>query len=624
MSQTYNASSIEILEGLEPVQKRPGMYTDTTNPNHLLYELIDNSTDEALAGFATQIDVIFHQDDFMEVVDNGRGIPCDIHEKTNVSALELILTKLHSGAKFSNKDYSLSGGLHGVGISVVNALSKELEVRVKRDNKVFFQSFANGKKLADITTISYEFPYKTATSIKFKIQESYFEYSNFDLVALFENLQAKALLLNGLKINFINKKEDLNKSWYFKDGISNYLKEKINFSPDDFATPFELDFSFNEQEHLKSVCFFTNSKSICAKSYVNLIATSQGGIHVNSLKNGIFLALDEFMTRRNLHKKNIKLIADDIFLKTSFILSINLKNPEFLGQTKEKLINRNIATLLIKRIKDAFSLFLNSNIELATFLAQMSLTDAKKRIAQKELGQKKKYIASNLPSKLTDCRAKNMDAEIFIVEGDSAGGSAKQGRDKEFQAVLPLRGKILNTWEVDKENIFSSNEVKDLVNALGIDKNSSDLTNLRYGKICILADADSDGLHIATLICALFVKHFLFVVKAGFLYVALPPLYRVDFKKETYYCQDETKKNNLLKKLEQKFGNINQVNVQRFKGLGEMNPNQLKETTLNPKSRKLVKLTIEDCQKVENLMDMMLAKKRSIDRKNWLERNDLS
>jgi topoisomerase-4 subunit B len=618
--QNYNAEAIEVLNGLEPVKRRPGMYTDTTRPNHLGQEVIDNSVDEALAGHATKIDVILHEDNSLEVIDDGRGMPVDIHPEEGIPGVELILTKLHAGGKFSNKNYQFSGGLHGVGISVVNALSTRVEITVRRDAQVYEMAFENGDKVQDLEVTGTVGKRNTGTSVHFWPDASYFDSANFSLSKLNHLLKAKAVLCPGLRIRFINKQTKETQEWHYEAGLEDYLKDAASGFEVLPKSPFTGSFSGSTEGVDWALHWLPEGGESIAESYVNLIPTAQGGTHVNGLRQGLLEAMREFCEFRNLLPRGVKLTPDDIWDKCSYVLSVKMQDPQFAGQTKEKLSSRSCATFVSGIVKDAFSLWLNEHTETAELLAELCISNAQKRMrAAKKVVRKKVTSGPALPGKLTDCSGSETErSELFLVEGDSAGGSAKQARDREFQAIMPLRGKILNTWEVESGQILASQEVHDISVALGIDPDSDDLSGLRYGKICILADADSDGLHIATLLCALFVKHFPTLVKAGHVYVAMPPLFRIDIGKDVYYALDEDEKRGILDRIEaeKKRG---KVNVQRFKGLGEMNPMQLRETTMDPNTRRLVQLTLDEEEHTIEMMDMLLAKKRSGDRKSWLE-----
>ncbi|AKE51510.1 DNA topoisomerase IV subunit B [Kangiella geojedonensis] len=619
-NKEYTADDIEVLSGLDPVKKRPGMYTDTSRPNHLGQEVIDNSVDEALAGHAKTIQVILHKDNSLEIQDDGRGMPVDIHPEEGIPGVELIMSKLHAGGKFSNKNYQFSGGLHGVGISVVNALSTRVEVTVKRNGKQYEMAFENGLKSSDLEVTGDVGKRNTGTSVKFWADPQYFDSPKFSTSKLKHLLKAKAILCPGLKVIFDNKTNGEKDEWHYEDGLTDYLIEQaggFERLPED---PFTGSLA-GDTEAVDWAFFWMPEGGEClAESYVNLIPTAQGGTHVNGMRNGLLEAMREFCEFRNLLPRGVKLTADDVWDRISYVLSVKLDDPQFSGQTKERLSSRQCATFVSGTVKDAFSLWLNQNSVIGDALAEKAISNAHKRMrASKKVVRKKVTQGPALPGKLADCVGQDsMSSELFLVEGDSAGGSAKQARDKEYQAIMPLRGKILNTWEVEPDQILASQEVHDISVAIGLDPNTDDLSKLRYGKICILADADSDGLHIATLLCALFVRHFKPLVKAGHVYVAMPPLYRVDIGKEVFYALDEDEKQGIIDRIkaEKKRGKIQ---VTRFKGLGEMNPKQLRETTMARETRRLVQLTIDGGDNSEQVMDMLLSKKRSADRKTWLQ-----
>lgn len=622
MTNNYSAEAITVLKDLEPVQLRPGMYTDTARPNHLAQEVIDNSVDEALAGFATKIDVILHKDQSLEVIDNGRGMPVDIHPTEKISGVELILTKLHAGGKFSNKNYTFSGGLHGVGISVVNALSERVEVTVKRDGQIYKIAFSNGIKVEELEVIGSCGRRNTGTTVHFKPNPKYFDSDKFSVSRLRHLLRAKAVLCSGLEIKFIDHINETEESWCYQDGLADYLSEAVNGLETLPESPFVGEFQAETEAVSWALLWLPEGGELLGESYVNLIPTVQGGTHVNGLRQGLLDAMREFCEFRNLLPRGVKLTADDIWERCAYVLSLKMQDPQFAGQTKERLSSRQSAVFISGVLKDAFSLWLNQHVQQAEQLAEMAINSAQRRLrAAKKVVRKKLVSGPALPGKLADCTQQDLDkTELFLVEGDSAGGSAKQARDREYQAILPLRGKILNTWEVSSEQVLGSEEVHNIAVALGIDPDSEDLSQLRYGKVCILADADSDGLHIATLLCALFLRHFPKLVRQGHVYVAMPPLYRIDLGKEVHYALDESEKEGILDSLKNKKG---KPNVQRFKGLGEMNPLQLRETTMDPNTRRLVQLTYSDDKEQNDhtfeLMDMLLAKKRAEDRKNWLQ-----
>ena len=622
MTTNYSAQEITVLKDLEPVQIRPGMYTDTTRPNHLAQEVIDNSVDEALAGFATKIEVILHPDQSIEVTDNGRGMPVDIHPTEGVSGVEVILTKLHAGGKFSNKNYEFAGGLHGVGISVVNALSERVDIQVKRNGEVYKIAFENGNKVEELEVIGTCGRRTTGTTVHFKPNPKYFDSAKFSVSRLRHLLRAKAVLCSGLEIKFIDKINNTQDIWLYEDGLSDHLIEAVNGFETLPEKPFVGEFKGTNEAVSWALLWLPEGGELIGESYVNLIPTIQGGTHVNGLRQGLLDAIREFCEFRNLLPRGVKLTADDIWDRCSYILSLKMQDAQFAGQTKERLSSRQSAVFVSGVLKDAFSLWLNQNVQDAEKLAEIAISSAQRRLrAAKKVVRKKLVSGPALPGQLADCGSQDLEkTELFLVEGDSAGGSAKQARDREYQAILPLRGKILNTWEVSPDQVLGSTEIHDIAVALGIDPDSDDLSQLRYGKVCILADADSDGLHIATLLCALFLRHFPKLVQDGHVYVAMPPLYRIDLNKEVFYALDESEKEAILDRLKNKKG---KPNVQRFKVLCEMNPSQFRETTIEPKKRRLVQLTydLEEDQGADTLelMDMLLAKKRSEDRKNWLQ-----
>ena len=616
----YDAADIEVLNGLDPVRKRPGMYTDTSCPNHLAQEVIDNSVDEALAGYADHIHLVLFEDGFIQITDNGRGMPTDIHPEEKVSGIEVILTKLHAGGKFSNKAYRFSGGLHGVGVSVVNALSEQLEVKVKRNGIEYGMSFADGEKQTPLEEIGKVGRLNTGTVIKFKPNPHYFDTVKYSVSKLKHMMRAKAVLCPGLKLSFEDciQKEKL--EWCYHEGLTDYLVESLNeyeYIPEmPFSGKMEAE---SEMAEWAIVWVPGQPKTIATESYVNLIPTAQGGTHVNGLRTGLTDAVREFCEFRNLIPRGIKISPDDVWDNCNYILSVKMLDPQFSGQTKERLSSRESAAFVSGTVKDAFSLWLNQHTDIAEKIADLAIQNAQKRQkSNRKIVRKKVTSGPALPGKLADCSLQDLSqTELFLVEGDSAGGSAKQARDRLFQAIMPLRGKILNTWEVDSNQVLASQEVHDITIAIGVEPGSDDLSQLRYGKVCILADADSDGLHIAALLCALFLKHFRALVKNGHIYVAMPPLYRIDVGKKNYYALDDADKQGILDRIcaEKLKG---KVSVQRFKGLGEMNPMQLRETTISPDTRRLVQLFMEEDDN-DLLFDMLLTKKRSADRKSWLE-----
>jgi topoisomerase-4 subunit B len=616
----YNAKDIEVLTGLDPVRKRPGMYTDTTRPNHLAQEVIDNSVDEALAGFAKQIEVTLHSDGSLSVLDDGRGMPVDLHPEQNKPGVEVILSTLHAGGKFTNDNYQFSGGLHGVGVSIVNALSTSLEVTVKRDGKVHQMLFSGGEKTTELRVIESCGQRNTGTNLRFWPDGKYFDAIRFSVSRLRYVLRAKAVLCAGLKVSFFDENTNESEEWCFADGLKDYL---IESSPDTQVLP-EEPFIGKTSSPTESVDWaiqwLPEGGEIIQESYVNLIPTTQGGTHVNGMRTGLLDAMREFCEFRSLLPRGIKLAPDDIWEKVSFVLSVKLTDPQFSGQTKDRLSSREVAGIVSGVLKDSFSLWLNQHVLEGEGLAALFISSAQRRLkAGKKIIRKKITQGPALPGKLADCSSVDPTmCEIFLVEGDSAGGSAKQARNRENQAIMPLRGKILNTWEIDSQEILASQEVHDISIALGVDPADENLQGLRYDKICILADADSDGLHIATLLCALFVRHFRSLVVRGHVYVAMPPLFRIDVGKDVYYALDEAEKESIIERIKIAEKN-SKISVQRFKGLGEMNPSQLRETTMNADTRRLVQLTLDSNENTNHLMDMLLSKKRSPDRRVWLE-----
>jgi topoisomerase-4 subunit B len=621
MTNEYNAAAIEVLSGLDPVRKRPGMYTDTTRPNHLVQEVVDNSVDEALAGHANSIEVILFKDGSVKVSDNGRGMPVDIHPEQGIPGVEVILTQLHAGGKFSNKNYQFSGGLHGVGVSVVNALSEKLLVEIKRGGGVYQMEFASGDKVSELQQSGSVGKANTGTSVHFWPEGKYFDSNRVSVSKLKHVLRAKAVLCPGLKIVLHSELSDEHYEWCYQNGLQEYLLDRIGDVEIFPQQPFMANMAASNEAVEWGIVWTPDSlPETIAESYVNLVPTAQGGTHVNGLRAGLTEAIREFCDFRNLLPRGVKIAPEDVWESCHFVLSVKLEDPQFSGQTKERLSSRECVTFVSGVAKDSFSLWLNQHPQEGEKIAEIILTSAQKRLkAGKKIVRKKITSGPALPGKLADCSAQDISrTELFLVEGDSAGGSAKQAREREFQAIMPLRGKILNTWEVDSSEVMASQEVHDIAVALGIEPDSDDLQHLRYGKICILADADSDGNHIATLICALFFRHFKALVQAGHVFVAMPPLYRIDVGKRVFYALDESERQGVLARIEaEKLSG--KINIQRFKGLGEMNPSQLRETTMNPDTRRLVQLVIEENDDTFEQMDLLLAKKRAGDRKSWLE-----
>ncbi|HEV7921479.1 MAG TPA: DNA topoisomerase IV subunit B [Thermoanaerobaculia bacterium] len=617
---TYDSSAIEVLTGLEPVRKRPGMYTLTERPNHLAQEVIDNSADEAIAGYCDEITVTLHEDNSVSVSDNGRGMPVDKHAREGVSGVEVILTRLHAGAKFSDKSYRFSGGLHGVGVSVVNALSKRLEVRVRRDGNEYFMWFADGQKKQELKVIGQVGKRNTGTTVRFWPDEKFFDSPKFSVLRMKHVMRAKAVLSPGLRMHFIHEADPAdNEEWHYENGLPAYLMSELDGAPTLPEQPNTGHFAGKDEEVDWAVVWLLDEGELITESYVNLIPTTQGGTHVNGFRTGLTEALREFCELRNLLPRNVKITPEDVWSRCSYVLSLRMKDPQFTGQTKDRLSSREASAFVSGVTQDAFSIWLNNNTAIGEQVAKLAIDAAMVRLKQgKKVERKKLTSGPALPGKLADCTSQDLKrTELFLVEGDSAGGSAKQARDREFQAIMPLRGKILNTWEVESGEVLSSQEVHDIAVALGVDPGSADVEGLRYGKVCILADADSDGAHIATLLCALFVRHFRKLVEDGRVHVAMPPLYRIDVGKSVFYALDDHERQGYLARIEAE-GIKGKVNIQRFKGLGEMNPNQLRETTMSPDTRRLVQLTLDDAEVATATIDMLLAKNRAADRKQWL------
>lgn len=625
MTKTYQSSDIEVLSGLDPVKRRPGMYTETSRPNHLIQEVVDNSVDEALEGHASKITVTLHRDGSIEVADDGRGMPVDVHREHGVTGVELILSKLHAGGKFSNKNYTFSGGLHGVGVSVVNALSERLDVWIKRDGKEHHIAFEHGEKVSELKVVGQVGQKNTGTRVQFTPAAEYFDTTKVGVNKLKHLLKAKAVLCSGLAVHFINKLDDTAESWQFQDGLQEYLLEAIDAEEKVPAEGF-IGAHQDEDFAVDWALTWVPQGELITESYVNLIPTAQGGTHVNGLRTGLTEAIREFADAHNLLPRGLKLAPDDVWDRVSYVLSAKMKDPQFSGQTKERLSSRTVASYVANNIKDALILWMNQNVAEGEQIAMIAINNAQNRLRKaKQVVRKKVTTGPALPGKLADCSSEDpMQGELFLVEGDSAGGSAKQARDREFQAIMPLRGKILNSWEVESSQVMASQEVHDLAVAIGVDPGSTDLSGLRYGKIIILADADSDGLHIATLLCALFLRHFEPVVRAGHIFVAMPPLFRIDVGKKKFYAVDKSERDQILQRIEREKIS-GKISVTRFKGLGEMNPSQLRESAIAPDTRRLLQLSVNAGDNTHGIMDMLLAKKRASERKSWLqEKGDLA
>ena len=619
---TYDSKAIEVLSGLDPVRKRPGMYTDTSCPNHLIQEVLDNSVDEAISGHCSNIKIKLQKNGLIKVSDDGRGMPVDIHPEHKVSGVELILCKLHAGAKFSGEEYNFSGGLHGVGVSVVNALSESLQVNIKRDAKEYEMKFKNGDKQNELKVVGEVGARNSGTMIKFKPNSKYFESEEIKVKELKHLLKAKAVLCPGLTIHFNNERKAEKIKWYFEDGLKSYLEE----ASDGIDLILEESILSSKDSDSQEVEFVVNwsgrpPKNKLDETYVNLIPTSQGGSHLNGFKSGLLEALKEFCEYRSLIPKGLKLNADDVLNNAIFVVSSKLQNPQFAGQTKERLDSKDHMSFVSSSTKDILSIWLNTHTEEGEQIAELAIASAQARAkASNTVERKKTFKGPALPGKLSDCNSEDLNkTELFLVEGDSAGGSAKQARERSFQAIMPLRGKILNTWELESEEIIKSQEIKNLSTAIGVLPGNNDLSGLRYGKICILADADSDGLHIATLLCALFLRHYKSLVKDGRIFIAMPPLYRIDCGKAVLYALDEKQKDDVVKEFRSKKGKP-KINIQRFKGLGEMNPSQLRETVMDPNTRQLVRLSVSATDNANAMMDLLLSKKNAPARKEWLEK----
>ena len=619
---TYDSKAIEVLSGLDPVKKRPGMYTDTSCPNHLIQEVLDNSVDEAISGHCSNIKIKIEKDGCIKVSDDGRGMPVDIHPEHKVTGVELILCKLHAGAKFSGDEYNFSGGLHGVGVSVVNALSDLLQVNIKRDSKEYEMHFCNGDKKTELKVIGDVGLRNSGTTIKFKPNAKYFESEQINLKDLKHLLKAKAVLCPGLTIDFYHEKKKEKIRWFYEDGLKSYL-ENASEGIDLILEESILSSKDSKDQEVEFVINWSNRppKNKLDETYVNLIPTVLGGSHLNGFKSGLLDSLKEFCEYRSLLPKGLKINAEDVIANAIFVVSSKMQNPQFAGQTKERLDSKDHMSFVSSSTKDVLSIWFNKHTEEGEKIADLAIASAQARAkASSNVERKKTFKGPALPGKLSDCNSEDLnETELFLVEGDSAGGSAKQARERSFQAIMPLRGKILNTWDLESDEIIKSQEIKNLSTAIGVLPGNSDTTSLRYGKVCILADADSDGLHIATLLCALFLRHFKNLVKEGRIFIAMPPLYRIDCGKEVLYALDENQKDEIVEDFKGKKGKP-KINIQRFKGLGEMNPSQLRETVMDPQTRQLVRLSVSATDNANAMMDLLLSKKNAAARKEWLEK----
>ncbi len=640
----YGESSIKVLKGLEPVKQRPGMYTLTDNPLHIIQEVIDNSSDEVLAGGASRIEVTLHTDGSVTVLDDGRGIPVGIHEEEGVPAVQLVFTQLHAGGKFekdSGGAYSFAGGLHGVGVSVTNALSTRMEVTVWREGKEHRIVFADGNVIEPLTSVKSPRPKsQTGTRVRAWPDPRYFDSPTVPAEQLVRLLRSKAVLMPGCEVVLINEKNETTQSWKFDGGLREYLMSELTADP--LIEPFESQgyaeddsMGFAVGEGASWVVVWQEEGSTVRESYVNLIPTPAGGTHESGLREGLYLAMKAFIEAHGLMQKNVKLLTEDVFARASCILSAKVLDPQFQGQTKERLNNRDALRLVSNFVRTQFEFWLNSHVDDGKKLAELVIKQAQARQnSAKKVTKRKGSSVAVLPGKLTDCESEDITLnELFLVEGDSAGGSAKLARDKHFQAILPLRGKVLNTWEVDRDRIFANNEIHDISVAIGVDPHGfneeADLSQLRYGKICIMADADVDGSHIQVLLLTLFFRHFPDLIRKGHIFVSRPPLFRVDVPKtgrkpaRTIYCLDERELASERRKLEMEKVNMANVSVSRFKGLGEMSDKQLKETTLNPETRRLMPVSFGDLAYAESqeMFDMLMGRSEAATRPVWIENN---
>ncbi|MCA8089942.1 type IIA DNA topoisomerase subunit B [Burkholderia anthina] len=644
-SAAYSEASIKVLKGLEPVKQRPGMYTRTENPLHIIQEVIDNASDEALGGYGKQITVTLHADQSVSVEDDGRGIPFGLHPEEGVPVVEIVFTRLHAGGKFDKAAggaYTFSGGLHGVGVSVTNALATRLDVTVWRDGKIAELGFADGDVVKPLVTQGAgRGEKKSGTRVQVWPNPKYFDSPNLPLGELQRLLRSKAVLLPGVEVVLVNEKTGERQTWKYEDGLRGYLLDEMNgselliplFEGERFADARSADDTFAEGEGASWVVAWSEEGSLVRESYVNLIPTPAGGTHESGLRDGLYQAVKSFVELHNLQPKGVKLLAEDVFARVSFVLSAKVLDPQFQGQIKERLNSRDAVKLVSSFSRPALELWLNQHVEHGKKLAELVIKQAQARTrAGQKVEKRKSSGVAVLPGKLTDCETEDIARnELFLVEGDSAGGSAKMGRDKEYQAILPLRGKVLNTWETERDRLFANNEVHDISVAIGVDPHSPDdtvdLSNLRYGKICILSDADVDGSHIQVLLLTLFFKHFPQLIERGHVHVARPPLFRVDApargKKpaQKLYALDEGELEATLDKLRKDGVRDTQWSISRFKGLGEMSAEQLWDTTMNPDTRRLmpVKLGELDYEATVARMTMLMGKGEAAARRGWLE-----
>ncbi|MBN3859427.1 DNA topoisomerase IV subunit B [Neisseriaceae bacterium PsAf] len=645
LDRSYDEASVTVLKGLEPVKKRPGMYTYTDNPTHICQEVIDNAADEALGGFADQITVDVFSDLSLQVEDNGRGIPTGQHPDEKISVLELVFSRLHAGGKFNKKEggaYAFSGGLHGVGVSVTNALSSRLEVTVKRDGEIWYIVFSGGEVIEPLTKIGTCAKKDTGTKVRIWPDPQYFENPNYSIPQIENLLKAKAVLLPGLRVTLnIHAADDSieSESWYYSNGMQEYLESMLGdvelIHPVQYMESYLTEDigDFSEGEGVSVALAWSEEGHVASSSYVNLIATPLGGTHESGLKQAIFTAVDNFIRLHNLLPRGVKVQSDDVFSRVSFVLSARVMDPQFQGQTKEKLINRTSTRLVSQALLDSLELWLNQNIEVGKKIADLSIKQAQARMrSAKKIEKRKGSGLAVLPGKLTDCESEDVrETELFLVEGESAGGSAKLARNKYNQAILPLRGKVLNSFDVHKDQLLGNAEIHDISVAIGVDPHSLDdevdLNSLRYGKIAILSDADVDGAHIQVLLLTLFYRHFPKLIQEGHIFVAQPPLFRVDVNARgknkparKYYALDSLELDGIVAKLTKEGINENGYSISRFKGLGEMNPEQLRDTTMDPDSRRLLQVRINDIpDDTQKMFVLLMGRGEAASRREWIE-----